>query len=81
MKAFIDFIMENLVNEADEETIKDEKTFRDYARNKFEEVYGDDLDEDEMNKVVDGILNDYKDEAEAGDWGTLVGVLNKSFGS
>jgi predicted nucleic acid-binding Zn-ribbon protein len=64
-----------------EESIKDEKSFKDYARNKFEEVFGDDLDEDQMNEVVDGILKKYKDDADKGDWGKLVGVLNKSFGA
>ena len=67
--------------EKSEESIKDEKSFRDYAENKFKEVFGDELDEDEMKETIDGILKDYKKEAEEGDWGTLVGVLNKSFGS
>jgi hypothetical protein len=34
-----------------------------------------------MKETIDGILKDYKKEADEGDWGTLVGVLNKSFGS
>lgn len=63
-----------------EESIKDEKSFKDYAKNKFEEVFGDDLDEDQMNETVDGILKKYKKDADNGDWGKLVGVLNKSFG-
>lgn len=63
-----------------EESIKNEDDFRDYAENKFEEVFGDDVDEDQMNKVVDGILKKYKKDADNGDWGKLVGVLNKSFG-
>lgn len=63
-----------------EESIKDEKSFKEYAKNKFEEVFGDDLDEDQMNKTVDGILKKYKEDADNGDWGKLVGVLNKSFG-
>jgi hypothetical protein len=62
-----------------EKSVKDEKTFRDYAENKFKEVFGDELDKDKMKKVIDGILDKYKDEAEKGDWGTLVGALNKSF--
>jgi hypothetical protein len=73
-------IVEN-EDEKSEESIKDEKTFRDYAENKFKEVFGDELDEDEMKETIDGILKDYKKEADEGDWGTLVGVLNKSFGS
>lgn len=67
--------------EKSEESIKDEKDFRDYAKNKFKEVFGDELDEDKMKETIDGILKDYKKEADEGDWGTLVGVLNKSFGS
>ena len=63
-----------------EESIKDEKSFRDYAENKFKEVFGDDLDEDQMKETIDGILKKYKADADAGDWGKVVGVLNKSFG-
>lgn len=66
-------------SEKSEESIKDEKSFRDYAENKFKEVFGDELDEDEMKETIDGILKDYKKEADEGDWGTLIGVLNKSF--
>lgn len=62
------------------ESITDEKTFRDYAKNKFEEVFGDDLDEDKMNETVDGLLKDNKDLVDKGEWGELVGMLNKSFG-
>ena len=72
-------VVEKEANKA-EESIKSEKDFRDYAKNKFEEVFGDDLDEDKMKDVVDGILKKYADDAENGDWGILVGVLNKSFG-
>ena len=74
---------ENKVEESEdpaEESIEDEKSFREYAKNKFEEVFGDDLDEDKMNETIDGILNDYKEDVDNGDWGKLVGVLNKSFG-
>jgi chromosome segregation ATPase len=63
-----------------EESIKSEDDFKDYAKNKFKEVFGDDLDEDQMNETIDGILKKYKDDADNGDWGKLVGVLNKSFG-
>ena len=61
-------------------SIKDEKSFRAYAENKFKEVFGDELDEDKMNKTIDGLLNDNKDLVDAGEWGELVGMLNKSFG-
>lgn len=70
---------EKKANKADE-SIKSEKDFRDYAENKFEEVFGDDLDKKKMNETIEGILKDNKDAIEKGDWGELVGILNKSFG-
>lgn len=83
MKNIKDFINEALLSETAlneaSESIKSEEDFKDYAKNKFEEAYGDDLDEDKMNDVVDGILKDYSEDAKNGDWGKLVGVLNKSF--
>lgn len=63
-----------------EESIKDEKSFRDYAENKFKEVFGDKLDEKKMKETIDGLLKDNKEAVDAGDWGTVVGMLNKSFG-
>ena len=67
----------NNINEA--ETIKSEKDFREAARAKFEEVFGDELDEEKMNKTIDGILEDHKDLVEKGEWGELIGILNESF--
>lgn len=64
-----------------EETIKDEKSFREAARAKFEEVFGDELDEEKMNKTIDGLLEDHKDLVEKGEWGELIGILNESFAS
>ena len=84
MKNLTEFLMEQFeevpanVNEADE-TIKDEKSFREAARAKFEEVFGDELDEEKMNKTIDGLLEDNKDLVEKGEWGELIGMLNKSF--
>ena len=63
-----------------EESIKDEKSFREAAEAKFKEVFKDDLDEDKMKETIDGLLNDNKELVEAGDWGALIGILNKSFG-
>lgn len=77
MKNITDFINEALLNE--NESIKSEEDFKNYAKNKFEKVFGDKLDEDKMNGVIDGILKKYAKDAENGDWGKLVGVLNKSF--
>jgi len=56
--------------------VKDEKSFREYAEKKFKEAFGDELDEDKMNKTIEGILKDNEDK----DWGEKVGILNKSFG-
>lgn len=57
--------------------IKDEKAFREYAEAKLKEVFGDKYDEDEAKKMIDGILSDNKELVDKGDWGALVGVLNK----
>ena len=67
---------EAVVNEGE---IKSEEDFRTAAKAKFEEAFGDDLDEDKMNKTIDGILGDNKDLVKAGEWGKLIGILNKSF--
>ena len=82
MKNLTDFIKESLNNENKtivESEINSEKEFRAAAEKKFEEVFGDDLDEDKMNKTIDGILKDNKDLVDNGDWGELIGILNKSF--
>ena len=85
MRNITDFINEHLntviaveatVNEGE---IKSEKDFRDVAKAKFEEVYGDELDENEMNDTIEGILKDNAELVEKGDWGALIGILNKSF--
>lgn len=77
MRNLTNYLYESL-NEA-EETIKSEKDFREWARAKFEEVFGDELDEDRMKKTVDGFLDDNKDLVDAGEWGELVGKFNESF--
>lgn len=76
MKNITDFINEALLMEGE---IKSEKDFREAARAKFEEVFGDELDEKEMNETIDGILKDNQDLVDKGDWGALIGMLNKSF--
>lgn len=65
----------------EEGEISSEEDFREYAKNKFEEVFGNDLDEDQMNETIEGILKDNKELVEKGDWGSIVGILNKSFAS
>ncbi len=77
MKSLDQFLTEQLVIEAE---INSEKEFKEYAEKKFKEVFGDELDKKEMNDTIEGILKDHKKEAEDGDWGTLIGILNKSFG-
>ena len=67
---------EAVVNEGE---IKSEEEFRAAAKAKFEEAFGDDLDESKMNDTIEGILNDNKELVEAGEWGELIGILNKSF--
>ena len=82
MKNIIDFINEALEVEntyLTQSEIKSEKDFRDVAKAKFEEVFGDELDEKEMNDTIDGILKDNAELVENGDWGALIGILNKSF--
>lgn len=87
MKTLRDFIneqlevveIENNENVITEGEIKSEEDFRAAAKAKFKKAFGDDLDEDKMNKTIDGILKDNKDAVEAGDWGKLIGILNKSF--
>jgi hydrogenase maturation factor HypE len=85
VKSLTDYLKESLNDEQNtvvkenEETIKDEKSFREAARTKFEEVFGDDLDEDKMNETIDGLLEDNKELVEKGEWGELIGILNKSF--
>jgi hypothetical protein len=71
----------NNIDEANvnEGKVTDEKSFREMAEAKFKKAFGDELDEDKMNKTIDGILNDNKDLVDAGDWGALTGILNKSF--
>jgi hypothetical protein len=81
MKNLTTYINEQL-NEAhvNEGKITDEKSFREMAEAKFKEVFGDDLDEKKMNDTIDGLLKDNKELVDAGEWGELVGMLNKSFG-
>lgn len=76
MKSITQFLMESIVNEG---TIKSEKDFREAARAKFEEVFGDELDEEQMKETIDGLLDDNKDLVEKGKWGELIGMLNQSF--
>lgn len=73
-----DYLLESLINE-EEKSIKNEDDFKKAVRAKFKKVFGDKLDEDKMNSVIDGVLKKYKKDADDGNWGKLVGVVNKSF--
>ena len=66
--------------ETEKKTISNEKDFRKACEAKFKKVFGDKLDEDKMNKTIDGILKDHKKDVENGDWGKLIGMVNKAFG-
>ena len=84
MKNIIDFINEQLdvnteIVEVNEAEVSSEEDFRAAAKAKFEEVFGDDLDEEKMNDTIDGILKDNPELVDNGDWGALIGILNKSF--
>ena len=83
-KTIREYICEKLEESANQqvtesEDIKSEQEFREYAEKKFKEAFGDDLDETKMNDTIEGILKDNKEDADKGDWGKLVGILNKSF--
>lgn len=82
LKSLSEYLTESLeINTIEEskETINDEKSFREAAKAKFEEVFGDELDEGKMNETIEGLLEDNKDLVEKGEWGELIGMLNKSF--
>ena len=77
MKSLLETLQEALVSEKKDE-ITDEKSFREYARSLFEEAFGDDLDEDEMKEIVDGLIGKQKEDDL--DWGEVVGMLQQSMG-
>lgn len=79
MKSINEYLNSQLIRET-EETINNEKEFKAAARKKFEEVFGDELDEDKMNETIEGLLDDNQDLVEKNKWGELIGMLNKSFG-
>ena len=53
MKTLMRVLNESLLMEG--ESIKNEEDFRAAAEAKFKKVFGDDLDEDQMNETIDGI--------------------------
>lgn len=78
MKDLKDYVTEALLNEAEDE-INNEEQFKEWARAKFEEVFGDDLDEDQFKTTLKGFLRDNKELVDKGAWGKLVGMMNASF--
>lgn len=79
MKTLKESLVESMRFYEAEESIKNEKDFREAARAKFEEVFGDELDEEKMKKTINGFLEDNKDLVEKGEWGELIGMFNQSF--
>lgn len=87
MKNLVEFMNENLkeelnINNVNEENIneaeiKDEKALREYAHAKLKKVHGEEYDEKKADEMVDGILKDHKELVDKGDWGALVGIINK----
>ena len=74
LKEELNNVNEHSINEGE---IKDEKSFREYAHTKLKEAFGDDYDESKADEMVDGILEDNKELVDKGDWGALVGIINK----
>lgn len=82
MKSLTDFLneqFESVTPNVTEGTISSEKEFRQAAEAKFKEVFGDELDENKMKETIDGLLADNKELVVNGEWGKLIGMLNKSF--
>lgn len=83
MKSFRNLLLESLNiskgSMISEGEINSEKEFREYAKKKFEEVFGDELDEKRMKFTVDGFLKDNKDDVDSNNWAELVGKFNQSF--
>ena len=77
MKNITDFLYESIMET--EETIKSEKDLRAAMKAKFEEVFGDDLDEVRMKNTINGFCKDHKKEIENGEFAELIGEFNKSF--
>ena len=78
MKDITVFLTEQLqINE--EKEVKDEKSFREFAKAMAKEAFGDEFDEDKFKKTVDGFLEDNKDLVEKGDWAEVVGKWEEGF--
>ncbi len=90
-KSLYDFVVEactecdkkpkKLEEDEDSGEVETKDDFMKYAENKFKEVFGDKLDKKRMEFTIKGLLDDNKDLVDKGEWGELVGMLNKSFGA
>jgi len=80
-KEYVKNIKEQLkkksVNEKDDE-VKDEKSFKEYAKNVLKKAHGDDYDQDIADKVINGIISKMGDSK---DWGQAIGRLTSGLGS
>lgn len=87
MKSLAEYIHESIELEEQVETtvvieeakIESEEDFREAAKKKFEQVFGDELDEKKMKETIDGLLKDNQELVDDDKWGELMGMLNKSF--
>lgn len=77
MRTLLESLRDALTFEGKDE-ITDAKSFREYARSLFDEAFGDELDVDQMNDIVDALIDKQKDEDL--DWGEVVGMLQQSMG-
>lgn len=83
MKDIKTYILEQLESEEKtnqvtegNESIKNADEFREYAKQKFEEAFGEDNDEEKMNQIIESII---EEQGEDDDWGKAIGKLNESF--
>jgi hypothetical protein len=62
------------VNEEDK--VKDEKSFREYALEVLKTAHKDDFDQ----KIADKVIDDLSSEVKDGDWGAAIGKLTSGLG-
>lgn len=86
MKNITEYLYEDMeeIDEArlaklNEGKISSEKDLRAAMKAKFEEVFGDELDEDKMNKTIDGFCKDHEQDIKDGKFAELIGEFNESF--
>lgn len=69
IKTFQEFMNEqnNFVNE---NIVKSEADFRDWAEAYLKKAHGDGYDEEKANQTINGLIDKYGD-----DWGAMIGAL------